>query len=260
MTFHAILSWYDESPTWLAGCVASLTRIGVDHLIAVDGRFPHFMPGAPTCSRPEQVDAITSTALGANIALTLHRPLAPMLETTKRDLAFRLLNATGEYGDWALVIDADELVTAGTPGVANELAMLPESTHVVACRVTSAVDPYDRPGDDNDVNDKTLEMHQKIPIAAEFQSAQSRIWRVLHDMRVEQTHYGYTGADEDGQRWNLRPDIGAGVWTDLPPSPLARLDDALTITHRKNHRTMERRTLKKAYYTTRDRLGLEQPA
>lgn len=258
MTLHAILSFYDESPTWLAGCVASLTRIGVDHLIAVDGRYPHFNPGAPTNSRPEQIDAITSTAMGANIALTLNRPTFPMLETTKRDHCFRLLNATGEYGDWALVIDADEIVSAGTTGLKNELALIDQDTHVVACRVTNAVDPYGRPGPDNDINDKTLEAHQKIPIPSLHTSAQSRLWRVLNNMHVETNHYGYTGIDEHGTKWYLRGDIGRKKFQHLPASPIARLDIELTIEHRRTHRTMERRSLKKAYYDTREELGLEQ--
>jgi hypothetical protein len=260
MTLHAILCFYDESPTWLAGCVASLTRIGVDHLIAVDGRYPHFNPGAPTNSRPEQIDAVTSTAMGANIALTLHRPTFPMLETKKRDLSFRLLNSVGEYGDWALVIDADEIVTDGNAGLKNELALVEKDTHVVACRVTHSVDPYAAPGPDNDVTEKTLEIHQKLPVSTLHRSAQSRIWRVLNDMHVETNHYGYTGVDEHGTKWYLRGDIGKRAFKHLPASPIARLDGNLTIEHRRTHRTAERRSLKKAYYTTRDRLGLEQPA
>lgn len=259
MTLHTILCFYDESPTWLAGCVASLTRIGVDHLIAVDGRYPHFMPGAAANSRPEQIDALTSTAMGADIALTLHRPTFPMLEPKKRTLAFQLLNATAEYGDWVLVIDADERISEGSLGLKNELALLDEGTHVVASRVTNSVDPFAKPGADNDLTDKTLELHQKIVVGAEFASAQSRVWRVLNDMRVDVNHYTYTGVDEQGTRWNLRPDIGScNHAKELPKSPIARLDHAFTIEHRKNHRTQERRVLKKAYYTTRDELGLEQ--
>ena len=44
MNLHAILCWWDESPTWLAATVASLATIGVDHVIAVDGRTVHEEP------------------------------------------------------------------------------------------------------------------------------------------------------------------------------------------------------------------------
>ena len=260
MKLHAILCWYDEPPTWLASCVASLSRIGVDHLIAVDGRYPHFSVGSPTNSRIDQVDTITSTAIGCGMSVTLHRLLEPVNETEKRSLAFRLLNASAALDDWVIVIDADELITDGDPFVKRELAELDESILTAACRVTNAIDPYARPETDNDVSDKTLEIHQKFNIPSEFQSAQSRLWRVMRDMRVEGTHYAYTGVDRDGVRWNLRPDIGGSGLGDMPRTEVARLDSSLTIEHRKNHRTIERRDQKHAYYQLRDELGIERVA
>jgi len=258
MKLHAILCWYDESPTWLAGCVASLTRIGVDHVIAVDGRYPHFKPGAATNSRLDQVDAITSTASAAGVQVTAHRISEPMLEPEKRTLAFRLLNATASSGDWVLVIDADEMIVEGNETVRDELAAVDSSTHVVACRISCAIDPYARPEDDNGVTSKTLELYQKHPISAEFASRQSRFWRVLDDMRVDGTHFHYSGVDDAGVRWNLRPDIGTKHPAGLPVSPIGFFEQPVTIEHRKNHRTTERRALKVAYYTTRDELGLER--
>jgi len=260
MKLHAILCWYDESPTWLAGCVASLSRIGVDHVIAVDGRYPHFKMGAPTNSRIDEVDAITSTAIGCGMAVTMHRLLEPVTEAQKRSIAFGLLNATAKLDDWVLVIDADEMVIDGDESLKTELSELDASIFTASCFVANALDPYARPETDNDVSEKTLELHQKFPITSEFVSAQSRLWRVMRDMRVEGTHSSYTGVDRDGARWNLRPDIGGANLKGMPRTDIARLDSSLTIQHRKNHRTVERRELKKAYYDLRDELGIERVA
>lgn len=258
MNLHAIMIWYDESPTWLAGCVASLTRIGVDHLIAVDGRFPHFNVGSPTNSSIDQTDAIASTAAGADIALTLHRLREPVLEAHKRTLAFRLLNATADTGrDWALVIDADEMIVEGGPETRRELRGIDADTHVASARVASTVDPYAEPAPDNDVNERTESIHRGLPTPQTYVHLQSRFWRVLDDMRVDHTHYNYTGVDATGTRVNVRPDIGRQNLPGMPVSPIHMLQDAPVILHRKNQRTKHRQLLKKSYYETRDELGLE---
>ena len=146
MTLHAILNWYDESPTWLAGCVSSLSKIGVEHLVAVDGRYPHFDPGSPVRSSVDQVDAITSTADGIGIALTLHTIHHPITEPQKRTLAFKLLEASAEFRrDWVFVIDADEMIVDGTTAIVGELDALPADTHVASSLVSSTVDPMSSP-------------------------------------------------------------------------------------------------------------------
>lgn len=259
---HAILCWYDEPPTWLAGCVASLSRVGVQHLVAVDGRYPHFNQGAPARSRLEQVDAIFSAAEAIDIGVTMHRPVhADATEPMKRTRCFQLLNQIATpMRDWVLVIDADEIITSGTGDLMQELASLPEDTHIASSRLTHAMDPYAEPGPDNNITSKTRELHQKLDVPMEYTTAQSRLWRVLHDMRVERTHYSYTGVDDAGVRWNLRPDIGTLNHSSHPEATIARLDNSITIQHRKNHRTAERRRIKTEYYSLRDELGLERLA
>lgn len=257
MKLHAMLCWWDESPTWLAATVASLHKIGVDHLIAIDGRYPHFHMGAAPNSRLEQVDALTNTAHGAGIAFTLHQPTQPMLESEKRTLAFRVLNAVAEYDDWVTVLDADELFVDGTASVKAELAALPSDTHVAGCRISTAVDPYDTPSADNDLTSATQELHHKHVVPSEFTSLQSRFWRVLEDMQTDVTHYKYQGRDKSGVVWDLRPDIGKKD-PSLRPSAVGRFEQRVTIQHRKNHRTGERRFLKREYYDLRDKLGVER--
>ena len=97
-----------------------------------------------------------------------------------------------------------------------------------------------------------------MPTPQTYTHVQSRIWRVLRDMRCEHTHYNYTGVAENDVRWNLRPDIGSQNVPGLPTSDIARPDNAPRLLHRKNLRTRWRQDLKRSYYDTRDDLGLER--
>lgn len=262
MKLHAILSFYDESPTWLAATVASLSRIGVDHLLAIDGRYPLFNNGASACSDIEQVEAVMATAMAAGMGVTMSVPKRDetITETAKRERSFRLLEQVAEpLVDWFLVIDADEIIERGSRDVRGELAALEAPVHAAACRVSSVTDPYAQPGPDNGVSSRTEEIHQKLPVSPRFGQMQSRFWRVMHDMRCEPAHYDYTGVDGDGKRWHLRGDIGSFGKTarGLDCAQIGRVEEC-DLLHRKNHRIHTRRELKKAYYDTRDMLGIEK--
>jgi hypothetical protein len=109
-----LLSWYEESVTWLAECVASAARL-CDHLVAVDGPYVEF-PGAlrKPASSAEQAEAILRTAAGAGIGCTIHSPRQPWWgnEVEKRDYMFRLGMTLAQPGtDWFLRIDADETLS-----------------------------------------------------------------------------------------------------------------------------------------------------
>lgn len=259
MKLYAILVWWNESPTWLSACVASLKRIGVDHVIAVDGRYSHFDIGADVCSPLEQADAVVSAAEAVGMGVTMHRPIDAVTEAEKRSLAFRLLGAQATaFDDWVFVIDADEIIHAGTPNVRTELAALPLDTHCAACRVGNTIDPHARPEVDNDVSEKTEELHQKLDLAMEFVQFQSRFWRVMRDMRSHVTHFNYVGTDALGVEWNLRPDTGRQNLPDHPATDIHLLTDPVQIMHRKNHRTSQRQRLKREYYDLRNDIGLER--
>lgn len=108
-----MLSWYRESPTWLAATVSSLTKAGVSHVVAVDGAYQLF-PGAngEPASGAEQADAIVQTAHGAGIGCTIHRPNRPWSggEVAKRSFMFATALLEAETGDWLLWVDADEVI------------------------------------------------------------------------------------------------------------------------------------------------------
>src|SRR5262245_45497322 len=120
----ALLCWYEEPASWLAGCVGSLNGVA-DHVVAVDGADAAF-PGAPRGPRsgPEPAAAIVETAAAIGIGCTVHRQANPWLggEVEKRDFMFELgRTLTSGPQDWLMPIDADERVSQRPPDLAEQL-------------------------------------------------------------------------------------------------------------------------------------------
>lgn len=255
----AILCWYDESPTWLSATVASLSKIGVTHLIAVDGRYPHFNPlSRRHLSHVEQMEAIAYTAQSVGIQTTIHQPDRPLTEVDKRNLAFDLAILLGEpMRDWVFIIDADETILMGED-VRRELAEV--TSHAAKSVAVSKVDPHAEPDADNGLREKSEEIYRAMPQArTETTFTQSRFFRIMPELYCPKNHWAYHGVDDAGKLWFLRGDTGTDQWA-LPgaeTSVIAKLDTRVEILHRKNQRTAERKVAKKNYYTSRDSLGLE---
>lgn len=261
MNLHAILCWWDESPTWLAATIASLSTIGVDHVIAVDGRYPHFEPEKPETSRSEQLEAVHTATNAIGARLTLHQPLGVLTEVEKRTRAFQLLNLTARtFEDWVCVIDADELVVNGSHDVQTELAALHDDIHVARVRITDVEDPHAKPAPDNNIRKVSEKLYQKFPDAQPaFTAQQSRMFRVLADMRTERNHWAYTGIDQRGRRVFLRNDTGQapdGFGADVVGDQHEMVEPVEWL-HRKNHRIAYRQARKVEYYQLRNSIGLE---
>lgn len=110
MVIAALLSWFDEDPSALARMVHSLPLLGVDALVAVDGRYASFAPGTPHISDPEQPRAVQLAAGEAGIDCYGYSSEHPWRsEVEKRSFLFAEAEVvTG--ADWYFVIDADEVV------------------------------------------------------------------------------------------------------------------------------------------------------
>lgn len=254
MKLFAILSWYDESPTWLAATVASLSKIGVDHLVAVDGAYKHFDGDAR--SGLEQSEAILMASEAAHLGVTLVRPIEKLwTEQQKRDYCFKVVQTLAEpLHDWVTIIDGDELFIEGTHDFKHKLFAAEE--HVAACVLRQSIDPQATNGLHN--TDRTPAIYRGIETDPTIRHLQSRFWRVLHNMRVTQNHYSFYGEDDSGVTWNLRPDVDKPV-EDSTRSGVLIVDDAIpVIEHRDPWRTAWRRNQKSAYYALRDELGLER--
>jgi hypothetical protein len=164
-----MLVWYDEPVDHLAGCVASLKRASVTHLVAVDGAFMLY-PSAlrRPVSPPEQAAVIADVARQSGIALTLHVPSIPWMgnEVEKRSVMFELAGLTG--AEWLLLVDADEYVHAAPYDLLEVLAGVSEPCATVAFT--------DREG-------------------ADGRTSIVRLFRNQPGLRVVGTHYGYVSDD-----------------------------------------------------------------
>lgn len=111
MKLVGLLSWYEEPRDWLAAAITSYSRIGLDHLIAVDGAYEAF-PDARPRSSPGQYEVIYEVCRALGIGSTVITPGRPWnSEIEKRTFMFRQGSLITEVEDWYVVIDADEVVT-----------------------------------------------------------------------------------------------------------------------------------------------------
>lgn len=223
------MSWYEESPVWLAETVASVSRF-CDHIVACDGAYALY-PRGRGGSHPEQAQAIREAAAAVGIGCTVHVPSSRWEgnEVAKRSAMFRIASAIAGPDDWYLVIDADEMITAAPDDVRARLA---ETTCVVA-----------------EVSHSTY--RGNIGGEHEPWSARParRLFRALESLRVEGRHWDYV-ADIEGETVHL---WGQGL------GPIAAAEDmqGITMMHRSHLRPARRRKAARDYYLIRDQHGIE---
>lgn len=114
MKLIAVLCWFDERPSWLAGVVASLKKAEVAHVVALDGAYALY-PGGRAYSSREQHGVIVETCQALEMGCTIYAPQEPYFgnEVEKRTLSMRLAEAIAEpHEDWYFVVDADHFVTS----------------------------------------------------------------------------------------------------------------------------------------------------
>jgi hypothetical protein len=236
----ALLSWYDESPSWLASCVASVAP-HVDHIVAVDGAYAHY-PDARARSDRSQAETIQATAEGLSIGCTIYRPASYWLggEVEKRSAMFRLGQAHRDgFDDWYWVIDADCVVTQVPSDYRDALA----ATEANAVDVT-LFERRDYLGD-----------HPEIAQVMNLPTAGGQtipmLFRALKDMQVIGAHYIYGGFDANDE-WHY-------VWGPPAVQPDARdVIENIHVEHRSIWRDLYRRDNAKRYYEVRDELGIER--
>lgn len=235
MRVVALLSWYDESPTWLSAAVASAARIA-NHVVAVDGAY-RLLPGGRGSSGVEQSDAVRLACEAAGVGCTLHVPSASWVgnEVGKRDFLFALgqtvVETPGE--DWFMVIDADELVAdCDRVGV---LAGLAEFTGHVAEVEYELFDDLTRHDDRN-----VTRPHRTSMWARRLFRSSAQPIRVV------------------GQHWNyVRVDDGEPVvlWGRDETGDVLPVD--MRMVHRTLQRWPERREQQQQYYRIRNSMSIE---
>lgn len=239
MRVIGLLSWYDEQPKWLAASIASLgKKIGLDHLVAVDGAY-QLLPEGENASAQEQREVINDTCAAMDIGLTMHVPDTVWMgnEVEKRSRMFELGQFVANEGeDWFMVIDADEVLKTCPGDVRQRLEESPHDAGQVTFLTRAKVQAHLAQQFQWDEVSRS-----QIPIF--FRAVKGGI-------RVVGNHYTYVTAD--GRKlWGHGFDKTSG---DL--EKFLDLSD-VEIDHRTEWRTLQRRDKQKRYYQRRDEMVIE---
>lgn len=219
MKLVALLSWFDEQPKWLREMVESLPRLGVDHLVALDGPYAQW-PAAGAHPRSSHLEhsVLRRSCENVGIGLTIEAPRTQPWDTEmqKRTYLFQLGDKL--QADWFLVIDADSVVLHTGCDIKDTLANLD-----VDVAVSQFVEP--RP----DGSHKQFELRN--------------FFRAIPGIKVGPNHYTYTTPD------------GRRLWGRHPCEPSQ--DIPVLLEHRSFLRPQQRFQASRTYYRVRDESAIE---
>lgn len=243
MRLIGILSWYDESPSWLVASVGSMiNRLGCDHIVAVDGAYALLPEGKP-CSGFEQHMAIDEICRASDCGVTLFAPQEPWVgnEIEKRSYCFQLAETIAEIGeDWYFILDADEVVTSST-GAENVKQILRTTEHDTGeAWAYERFDPFVSPG--------SAALAKRIEIPRESRMGVRKFFRALPRLHVADNHFSYI------------VDVGAEkrvLWNGGNGGSVPSVDTRIEVEHRTRLRDLARKNQQAAYYERRGKLGIE---
>lgn len=227
----ALLSWFNEPDAVLSQCLSGLKYAGVDHVVALDGKYELF-PGKEHLSPASQQGLLVLACRSMGMGCTLYVPPAPWPgEVEKRNHLFNMGLVEAWPGDWFLVVDADIVVTNVPGDLKKRLAQAPEG--VDAACVT--------------VRDMSAAVAQRPDWPEYFDI------RPLFRAQPIQTvgnHHTYTTLD------------GRELWgafgEDSEKNPALDLRELVEIQHRPGSRGQDRQLAQAAYYGAREESGIER--
>lgn len=242
MKIAGLLSWYDESPAWLAAAVAGMGRI-CDEIVAVDGAYALYPAGRPR-SHPQQAEAVLHAAEALGIGCTLYRPRDVFWgnEVEKRNLTLSLAAPHLEAGsDWILVFDGDWLVVEASPEIVRHELERTE-LEMALFTIVETVDFMANPTTDEYAREHELE--------SSWSGQTGPIFRWDPTLRYGPSHF-VLSRERDGEReWVAGPN---GVHVDAH-----ELGRSLVVHHRSQDRSFVRRRSASDYYKARDLHGVEE--
>jgi hypothetical protein len=225
----SLLSWFDEPLPALAACLTTLrTRAGVDHVVALDGRYALF-PAEDDVSPPEQAYAIRMACEQLGMGCSIYVPDEPWPgEPEKRTELFARGLEVAEPGDWFIVMDADQVVLKAPADLHEQLAAAEEDAADVS------------------FHDKAI---AEASCLKDFpETFPMRIIFKAQEILVVGHHACYESGD------------GRSLWSarqDRPQVDGLNLTDSVLIDHRPQARPTERLLAKNVYYTQRDESRIE---
>lgn len=243
-----LVSFWDESPTWLAATLASMARF-CSHVVVLDGRYAQY-PDSRLQSGSAEHYAVIDAARGAGLGVTLHTaPRTYVTEMEKRTKLFQLGGLEARPGkDWFFILDGDELV-AESCAKDELLARLDKAAadgvRVCTARLWEKTDSHS--------DEQRVELSLKLPVEWRYECSTPRFWLAHTNMRVVGYHYNYLGEDENGdtvELWGLD-----GVVKNR--APWKSFVNHVTIENRNRLRGILRDQDRQAYYNLRDESGIE---
>lgn len=229
MNLIALLAWFDEPVDELLACIGALAAAGVDHVVAVDGRYALYEADHDVSSANEYA-AILLACKRLGLRCTIHEPSGPWEggETQKRTALFALAHAVSQPGDWFWVQDADQVVTECPEDLKERLAASEHDAAEVTMLDTVAQ------------RAKQKDWPERFVYRPLFR-AQS--------ITVGPSHCMYEAAD------------GSLLWGydgDKRMQGALDLSDAVLVEHRPDRRPHERQHQKLTYYARRDAERVER--
>lgn len=229
MHLIGLLAWFDEPPEILARCLVGLACGGVDHVVALDGRYALF-PTDRDVSSPNEYAAILLGCRELGIACTISQPSGPWMggEVEKRTALFAAGLAVSRPGDWFWVQDADQWTTECPDDLKDRLA----ATDLDAAEVMML--------------DKVAEAAAVANWPARFSlrslfRAQPIVVRTNHVNYMTADGRHLWGRDGEGRVCNALD-----------------LTDCVTVEHHPQARQHDRLVAKLGYYHARDTAGVER--
>ena len=239
MKVVALISWWEEAPSWLAATVSSAARL-CDHVVAVDGAYS-LMPGGTARSEAMQAETVLRTCDAMDIGCTIVRPKDVWFgnEVEKRTFAFaECRNVVTPGEDWIIVLDGDDVLT----DVPEDTRMKLELTD----RDVAEVNLWER---QTWISEETAAAAQKLDLPPVSGHMQRRIYRAAERIDVVGAHFCYRAHVGSEHRWYWgTSDHGLVESLPLP---------GVRIEHRTRHRDLNRRQAAQDYYERRNAMKIE---
>lgn len=239
-----LVSWWDESPTWLAASVASLGRF-CDHVVALDGRYAMY-PDQRLQSSTAELMSIVEAARAVGVGVTIHTaPRTFEDEMQKRSYLFKLGALEAEtHEDFFFILDGDEVVIEAPPKADLLERLASTSADVVTATLFERTDPHSNP--------QRTDLSMKLPLEWRYECATPRFWRAIENLRVVGYHYNYIGEDRSGETvemWGHDGLVERAEWSSMCGQVI--------IENRNRMRGKQRDADRETYYQDRDNSGLE---
>ena len=242
MKVVALISWWEEAPSWLAATVASAAKL-CDHVVAVDGAYA-LMPGGTARSEAMQAETILRTCDALDMGCTVVRPKDVWFgnEVEKRTFCFaECRNVVTPGEDWIIVLDGDDVLTHVPDDTKTKLQLTD--------RDVAEVQLWDR---ETWISDETAAAAQNLELPPHSTQIQRRIFRAADEIVVSGAHFCYQArrGDETSWYWGTH---------DHGLTPALALHE-VRIEHRTKHRDKWRKRQAQDYYERRNALRAETTA